>query len=94
MFSYDSPKWKHLRGVALRRDHYICQICKRYGKQVQATEVHHVAHVDAAPELAYELSNLISLCHSCHNKMHPEKAQKANQRRRTGSGYVPPPLNS
>ena len=43
----------------------------------QAVEVHHIKHVDEYPELAYEDSNLVSLCQGCHNKAHPEKARAA-----------------
>lgn len=32
----------------------MCQHCKRYGKAVQATTVHHIKHADEYPELAYE----------------------------------------
>lgn len=73
MFSYDSATWKRVRDRILRRDGYQCQICKRYGRMRQATEVHHIKHVDEYPELALEPSNMISLCHACHNAQHPEK---------------------
>ena len=35
-----------------------------------------IKHVDEYPELAFESSNLISLCAACHNKRHPEKGGK------------------
>lgn len=54
----------------------MCKRCKRYGRLVEATEVHHIKHVDEYPELAYEDQNLVSLCHACHNHMHPEKANR------------------
>ena len=58
----------------------MCQQCKRYGKAVQATTVHHIKHADEYPELAYDDKNLISLCEGCHNKQHPEKAAAARGR--------------
>ena len=58
----------------------MCQHCKRYGKAVQATTVHHIKHADEYPELAYEDKNLVSLCEGCHNKQHPEKATAARVR--------------
>lgn len=73
MFNYNSEKWKRKRKSILARDSYKCQICKRYGKAREATEVHHIKHVDEYPELAYVDSNLVSLCRACHNKQHPEK---------------------
>lgn len=70
---YRSKKWKIKRTAILRRDGYQCQICKRYGRRVDAVTVHHIKHIEEAPELAMVDSNLISLCAKCHNKFHPEK---------------------
>ena len=70
---YMGRKWKRKRMAVLRRDAYQCQDCRRYGRMRQATEVHHIKHLDEYPELAYESDNLISLCHACHNARHPEK---------------------
>lgn len=75
-FNYNSTQWRQKQKTILRRDGYMCQWCKRYGKRVDATTVHHIKHVDEYPELAYVNSNLISLCNACHNKAHPEKARQ------------------
>lgn len=66
---------KHLewREKVLRRDKYLCQECKRYGKKVQATHAHHIKPVEEYPELRYVVANGISLCLSHHNEKHPEK---------------------
>ena len=72
-FNYKSSKWKRKRAVILRRDKYLCQECKKYGRRRDAVTVHHIKHADTNPELAYTDSNLTSLCQACHNKMHPEK---------------------
>lgn len=64
----------------LKRDGYMCQHCKRYGKAVPATTVHHIQHADEYPEMAFADKNLISLCEGCHNKQHPEKATAARGR--------------
>ena len=74
-FDYTDPKWKAKRKTILRRDKYKCRHCRRYGRNREATEVHHIKHVDEYPELAFTDSNLISLCKGCHNKEHPEKAK-------------------
>ena len=74
-FNYNSPAWRSLRAAALKRDKYLCQHCRRYGRIVQATTVHHIKHVDEHPELAYKMDNLVSLCSACHNKEHPEKTR-------------------
>ena len=70
---YLTPRWQRKRAAILRRDKYQCQECKRYGRMRDAKEVHHIKHLDDYPELAFDDSNLISLCSACHRKMHPEK---------------------
>lgn len=70
---YKSARWKRIRSKVLRRDEYICQECKKYGRIKEATQVHHIEHLEDRPDLAYDLDNLISLCLGCHNKEHPEK---------------------
>jgi 5-methylcytosine-specific restriction endonuclease McrA len=70
---YKSRAWQRKREAILRRDKYICQNCKRYGRNTEATTVHHIIHLEDAPELALDNDNLVSLCAACHNKLHPEK---------------------
>ena len=72
-FDYNSKRWKAKHKQIMRRDKYLCQHCKRYGRLREAKVVHHKKHVDEYPELAYEDDNLESLCNACHNKEHPEK---------------------
>lgn len=73
---YNSTKWENKREQILKRDGYVCQNCKRFGKKVEATTVHHIKHYDTNPELGLIDSNLVSLCSACHNKAHPEKAKR------------------
>lgn len=75
MFDYKSERWKRKRKRILKRDNYICQWCKRYGKTVEASTVHHIKRADEYPELAFINNNLVSLCTGCHNKAHPERAR-------------------
>lgn len=81
MTFYKLANWKKKRAAILCRDGYMCQMCKRYGRRVPATVVHHIKHLDEYPELAYEDSNLVSLCSACHDKVHPEKGRKGLQGR-------------
>ena len=73
---YGTEKWKRKRAAILARDKYQCQICKRYGRMRQATEVHHIVHLEDDPSRALDASNLISLCRACHAAQHPEKMKK------------------
>ena len=76
-----TQRWKKKRAAILRRDKYLCQECRRYGRKrnghpVPAEVVHHIQHYDEHPELALDDGNLISLCEGCHNKKHPERGGK------------------
>lgn len=67
---YKSAKWLDLRESALRRDKYMCQISKRYGKMIPAEIVHHIFPRDKYPEYEYEPWNLISVTLKEHNRLH------------------------
>ena len=70
MSFYKSLKWKSKRARVLRRDEYLCQESKRYGKRMPATTVHHIYPLEFYPELALVDWNLISLSDKQHNAMH------------------------
>jgi 5-methylcytosine-specific restriction protein A len=59
-----SPRWKFVRLQAKRRDDWKCVKCGAAGQQL---EVDHIKPVREAPDLAFELSNLQTLCKSCHS---------------------------
>jgi 5-methylcytosine-specific restriction enzyme A len=70
---YSSKKWRSKRQHILHRDGFLCQECKKYGKNTEARIVHHILEVDEHPHLKMKNNNLVSVCYSCHNKLHPEK---------------------
>lgn len=70
---YKSKAWRRKREYILMRDGFQCQECKKYGKNTDAKIVHHVKEVEDFPELKLKCSNLVSVCASCHNKIHVEK---------------------
>jgi len=59
-----SKRWKALRQQALRRDGWKCVACKAVGR----LEVDHILPVRTHPELAFDLTNLQTLCASCHSR--------------------------
>ncbi|WP_338832327.1 HNH endonuclease signature motif containing protein [Bradyrhizobium sp. 27S5] len=61
---YKDPRWKVVRLEAKRRDGWRCVKCEAVGR----LEVDHIKRVKDFPELAYELSNLQSLCGICHSR--------------------------
>ena len=94
MFDYNTTKWKRLAHAIMRRDNYMCQLSKRYGKRVPAEVVHHIYPVDEYPEYAYEPWNLIALSRKMHNTLHDRNtdaltAEGVALMRRTGK-HIPP----
>lgn len=64
---YDAA-WQRVRGFALRRDNYLCQLCLAAGRVTPAQDVHHRRKVVRAPELRLDLENLVSVCRECHDR--------------------------
>lgn len=60
-------QWRKIREryVAL---HPLCEKCKEQGRLVPVDEVHHI--VPTSRGGTHKFSNLMSLCKSCHNKIH------------------------
>ena len=83
MFDYKGKRWRDLAARAMRRDGYMCQLSRRYGKRVPAEVVHHIYPVDEYPEYAYCLWNLISLSRAMHNRLPDRKTYGAG-----GCGYL------
>ena len=73
---YKTKEWRKKRLEMLKRDNFECQMCKERGLQTQAQTVHHIVHLRDDRSLALEDKNLVSLCLSCHNEVHPEKLKK------------------
>ena len=67
---HKTKAWERKRECVLKRDQYLCQECKRYGKTRAANIVHHIYPLKLRPEYKLLNINLISLCSKCHNEMH------------------------
>ncbi|WP_251638918.1 HNH endonuclease [Sporosarcina sp. NCCP-2716] len=91
---YKSSRWLKKRDRALRRDHYECQECKRYGKATPATTVHHILPVQDYPQYRLLLANLLSLCSTCHNQMHDRVTDALTEKgiRWQERTVLPPPI--
>jgi len=67
---YNTGDWIRLRVLAMERDNHLCQRCLK-SKQLQAAHVvHHLIEVRDDWSKRLDLSNLESLCHTCHNRHH------------------------
>lgn len=60
----NTPRWRALRMEVLRRDDWQCLKCGARHR----LEVDHIEPVRTAPEQAWELSNLQTLCAGCHTR--------------------------
>jgi len=65
---YRSKLWRSTREHKLRRDP-LCQHCKAAGRLEPATQVHHVKERLDRPDLAFDQTNLESLCAPCHSRV-------------------------
>jgi 5-methylcytosine-specific restriction enzyme A len=65
----------------LRRDRFRCVICEADVSRPGAARVDHIKPLKQHPELAFELSNLRTLCGKCDNQSHREKGNRARVRR-------------
>ena len=73
---YTGKRWLAVRRKVLRRDGYMCQLSKRYGKRVDAEMVHHIYPRDEYPQWQYCEWNLISLTNKMHNTLHDRTTNK------------------
>lgn len=64
-------RWWSVRRRALRRDQFRCQACRKTVSAMDRNpDVHHIEPVRRFddPDQAHRLSNVVSLCRSCHRR--------------------------
>lgn len=61
--------WKRIRDRYIKK-HPLCEMCRKEGRLTPVDEVHHIVPVSQGGKSVE--SNLMSLCHSCHTKIHLE----------------------
>lgn len=61
--------WKRIRDRHISQ-HPLCEECEKQGRLVPAEEVHHKKPISQGGSHARD--NLMSLCRSCHTKIHHE----------------------
>lgn len=65
--------WKRIRDRYVHK-HPLCEQCLKEGRYVAVEEVHHI--VPLADGGSNDESNLMSLCRSCHEKIHRERGDR------------------
>jgi len=65
--------WKTVRD-SYAKEHPLCERCLAEGRTTPMDEVHHILPVKKGGTHARE--NLMSLCRSCHNRIHIERGER------------------
>lgn len=79
---YCDPRWTTIRRLVLSRDGYACIICHRGQAHGTILDVDHVLEWTSHPHLAFDPSNLRTLCRLHHNqKTHGKPRTLATSRR-------------
>ena len=78
---YNSRRWQRLRAVKFMNNP-LCEVCAAQGRTIPAEDIHHLVSFMSTDDpiqrqwLAYDYSNLQSVCKRCHQMIHngnPEK---------------------
>ena len=54
--------------------HPLCEMCMKEGRYVAVEEVHHIVPLSEGG--THDESNLMSLCRSCHEKIHKQRGDR------------------
>ncbi len=76
--------WRRIRDRHLA-GHPLCESCKEQGRYVLATLVHHVRPLSDGG--THDEDNLMSLCVSCHEKIHSRRCEKIDRSEMLRSKY-------
>lgn len=68
-----TPEWKERRSEILRRDRFKCTVC---GSSYCTLNVHHLEYLPGRAYWDYPDELLITVCRSCHQKIHGKKEGK------------------
>ena len=69
--------WKRVRDAYVK-EHPFCEECFKKGIMVPVEEVHHIKPLSEGGN--HNKSNLISLCKSCHARIHAERGDRWNKK--------------
>lgn len=63
----NTPEYTQWRTAVFERDKYTCRICNDIGGSLEA---HHIIRWADEPGLRFDVNNGITLCTTCHKKVH------------------------
>ena len=62
----------------------MCERCLEAGRVTATTECHHIISIADAPHLMMERSNIIAVCHQCHEELEGKKLPSRKVRTQGG----------
>ena len=71
-------RWHKIR-QRYAKAHPLCELCLKEGRYTPVEEVHHILPI--AKGGTHDESNLMSLCRSCHNKIHIEMGDRQRRQK-------------
>ena len=71
-------QWRRIRSIYIKA-HPYCEECYRKGIMTPVEEVHHIKPLSEGG--TNDFSNLMSLCKSCHSRIHAERGDRWGQKR-------------
>ena len=80
--------WKRIRD-RYAAEHPLCEMCLKEGRLTPVQEVHHILPVSKGGTHARD--NLMSLCQSCHTKIHHDLGDRYSQTWGLQTALCPPP---
>ena len=72
-------RWDKLRKLAMDRDDWLCQPCKREGRATPAREVDHI--IPKSQGGTDDLDQLQAICKTCHQEKTQREAAEAQGRK-------------
>jgi 5-methylcytosine-specific restriction protein A len=66
-------QWRKIRTRYVHK-HPLCEECLKHGRFVPVEEVHHIVPISEGG--TNDESNLMSLCRSCHEKIHEKRGDR------------------
>ena len=73
----NTSRWRSLKIDIKRRDRGVCRLCFNRGYvEYKCLQVHHIYKRATHPELAYEPSNLVTVCKKCHEELEEKLVSK------------------
>lgn len=70
---YARSFWKDISKFVLDRDGYKCKKCGATKSSKNKLHAHHIKPWAGNPDYRFELSNIITVCQSCHNWIHSKE---------------------